>query len=220
MDKEVIQSLYRSKVVSFEYSLSDILHIIQQGTDDLEGNAFYYHNSHRRFQELLPKQMNLLWAGTQVQTKLCEIGFNAGHSALLLLSECPNPDISFTIFDIGAHSYTRPCINYIYTKYPHTNLTYVEGDSLLTLPSFLQTKSEECGTYDVVHVDGGHSLECITSDFACATKLVRPGGIVIVDDTNVDYIQETVDTAIQAGVYTEIDCFPTVGYQHRLLRKV
>ena len=220
MDKNIIALDYRSKTVSMEYYLSDILHIVNQNTNkEFEGNAFYYHNTQQRFNELLPKQMNLFWAGTRVQTRICEIGFNAGHSALLMLNGCAASDVEFTVFDIGQHNYTRPCLEYIQSQFPNVKMEYIEGDSIVKMGEYIHEHMERCGTYDVVHVDGGHTLECITSDFAHATKLVRQGGIVIVDDTNIDYIDAAVNLAISSGEFTEIDCFPTVGYQHRLLRK-
>jgi cephalosporin hydroxylase len=220
MDKVRVQQDYRAKLVQFEYYLGDILQIVNQTpSTQLEGNAFYYHNTQNRFAELTPKQMNLFWTGSQIQTRVCEIGFNAGHSALLLLSGCGEQPIQCTIFDIGHHTYTRPCLNYVQSQFPNANIQYIEGDSIQTMAKYIQANPTESGTYDVVHVDGGHSLECITADFAHATQLVRSGGIVIIDDTNIDYINTAVDKAIQSGLYSEIDCFPTVGYQHRLLRK-
>jgi len=220
MDKFSIQETYRNQTVQYEYWLSDILQIVNQFPDSsLEGNAFYYHNTQNRFHELQPKQMNLMWAGTQVQAKLCEIGFNAGHSALLLLQGCSDKQIQCTLFDIGHHSYTKPCVEYVQSQFPNAQIDYIVGDSIRTMREYITQNPSCCGTYDVVHVDGGHSLECITADFAHATQLVRPGGIVIIDDTNIDYITAAVDQAIQSGNYTELDCFPTVGYQHRILRK-
>ena len=220
MDKTAITNEYRSNTVRMEYYLSDILHIVSQNTNmGFEGNAFYYHNSQRRFNELFPKQANLFWAGSQATARICEVGFNAGHSALLMLSGCSTPTIEFTVFDIGQHNYTRPCVEYIQSQFPKATLEYIEGDSIVKMAEYVQDHPERVGTYDVVHVDGGHTLECITADFANAKKLVRKGGIIVVDDTNIDYINAAVNVAISSGEFTEVDCFPTVGYQHRILQK-
>jgi predicted O-methyltransferase YrrM len=123
---------------------------------------------------------------------------------------------SVTTFDLGLNtSGEGEYPDYEVGKYSKDmpNVTQLIGNSLTF------DFSPYYGKFDLVYVDGGHSFECITADFAHATQLVRPGGIVIVDDTNVDYITTVVDTAIQSGQYSELDCFPTVGYQHRLLRK-
>lgn len=40
----------------------------------------------------------------QANTKICEIGFNAGHSAMLFLMGRDKTSADFTIFDIGHHS--------------------------------------------------------------------------------------------------------------------
>jgi cephalosporin hydroxylase len=220
MDKSYIEREYRSMIVRFEYYLGDILTIVSQNTNiGFEGNAFYHHNTHNRFPELLPKQMNLLWAGTQVKTRMCEIGFNAGHSALLMLNGCPTGSkIEFTIFDIGHHNYTKPCIDYVQSQFPNVAFEYIEGNSIVKMGGYIQQRPEVCGTYDVVHVDGGHTLECITADFAHASKLVRKGGIIIVDDTNMEHIDAVVNRAIKSGDFIEVECFPTVGYQHRIIQ--
>ncbi len=220
MNKSFIANEYRSNTVRMEYYLSDILHIVSQNTNNgFEGNAFYYHNTQNRFQELLPKQMNLFWAGGQIKTRVCEVGFNAGHSALLMLSGCSAPSIEFTVFDIGQHNYTRPCLEYIQSQFSKTVIEYIEGDSIVKMAEYIREHPERAETYDVVHVDGGHTLECITADFGHAKKLVRKGGIIVMDDTNIDYIDSAVNAAISSGEFTEVDCFPTVGYQHRILQK-
>ena len=73
----------------------------------------------------------------------------------------------------------------------------------------------------LVHVDGGHSLECFTNDFNCALKLVRIGGTIIADDTNIPYINDYLNIKIKEGVVEEIkDVLFTVGYEHRVVRRI
>jgi hypothetical protein len=221
-NKDAIIETYRSKSEQIDNILSDILSIVRQGGNDkLEGNAFYCHMTTIRFPEYFPKQVNLFWAGLQAKKKICEIGFNAGHSALLLLlGSKPDVHIDFTIFDIGHHFYTRPCMEYISKKFPHVNMTYSEGDSTIVIPSVIQENPEMCETYDVVHVDGGHTEHCIQNDLFNAAKLVKKDGYIVVDDTNINYINALVDKYIASGFFKEIDCLPTSAYAHRILQRI
>jgi predicted O-methyltransferase YrrM len=75
-----------------------------------------------------------------------------------------------------------------------------------------------CGTYDVVHVDGGHTLHCIQNDMKNAMKLVRKGGMVIVDDVYIPYIQDIANSYISQC--EDVPILTTIGYTHRILRKV
>jgi hypothetical protein len=72
--------------------------------------------------------------------------------------------LNFTIFDIGHHTYTKPCYEYIKSKFPNVNFEYVEGDSTTTMPEWIITHKEKLNQYDAVHVDGGHSQHCILND--------------------------------------------------------
>lgn len=186
--------------------------------EQLEGNAFYYHLSNTRFFELFSKQVNLYWCGKQVKSRICEIGFNAGHSAFLFLLNIPE-GAEFTIFDLGEHPYTRPCVDYLKTRFSGVTISYNEGDSTRILPEWIKAHPEATETYDVVHVDGGHSFECAHSDILYGASLVRPGGYLIVDDTNVPYISEMVNKLLQSEMFTEIEILRTVGYEHRILRR-
>jgi hypothetical protein len=201
--------------------LNGIKEIIIDCKSYLEGNSFYHHNTLHLFPELFPKQINLFWCGKQAISKICEIGFNAGHSTMLLLLGLDNKESSFeyTIFDIGHHSYTKPCVKYIESEFKNVKFEYIEGDSAVTMPQYISENRANANSYDVVHVDGGHTLECITSDMKNADILVKIGGIVIVDDTNVEYINDCVNGHISSGKYIELKVLKTVGYPHRIIRK-
>lgn len=218
---EFIQK-YSEKTVEVEKTLQDLLDIIQSVSkpEELEGNSFYYHKTVDRFNALFPKQVNLTWCGSTATQKICEIGFNAGHSAYLFLLLNSSPSLTFTIFDIGTHSYTVPCMTYLFSKFKNVRCLFAKGDSTTTIPAFLEQYSHEKGTYDVVHVDGGHSLECALSDINSAIMLLKVGGYMIIDDTNVDYIESMVNTLINSGDYKEISILPTQGYKHRIIQKL
>jgi predicted O-methyltransferase YrrM len=212
MDKATKEYLLKSS--SVEDMLTDILKIINDSGELLEGNSFYRHKSTDLYPELFTKQVNLYWAGNGAK-KICEIGFNAGHSAMLMLLN----DISeMTIFDLAEHKYTIPSFNYLKERFSNVQFEFVQGDSTLTVSNWITENPEMCGTYDVVHVDGGHTFHCIQNDMKNAMKLVRKGGMVIVDDVYIPYIQDIANSYI--GQCENVPILTTIGYTHRILRKV
>lgn len=219
LDAPALIEEYKGKYEELKKHLEELKKIVETSGEELEGNCFYYHQSLIPFPELVPKQLNLFWAGREAN-KICEIGFNAGHSCLLFLLANQHKDpFTFTIFDIVEHSYTKPAFEHLLYSQPHGSMELFEGDSTVTVPEWISWNKEELGTYDLVHVDGGHTELCIKSDMRSADLLVRPGGLIIVDDTNVPFIDAEADLYLETGKYTEIDIFQTVGYKHRILRK-
>ena len=100
------------------------------------------------------------------------------------------------------------------------NVQRCKGDSTIIMPEWINSHSELMYKYDVVHVDGGHSEHCISNDMKNADLLVKPNGIVIVDDTNNEIINSYVDLYISTKNYVEVNVLPTFGYPHRIIRKI
>ena len=219
MDFTDVSNKYHAMAPEIEAHVKALEEIIKSTGEPLEGNSFYYHNSLTRFEQLLTKQINLFWAGSYVKRRFLEIGFNAGHSSLLFLA-ASGRELEYTIFDLGAHAYVRPCLEYVRKQYPSVNMTYIEGDSTRTLPAFVAENTDKKGTYDLIHVDGGHDRDLVLSDVSAAIDLVAPGGLMILDDTNIDYISEIADACVSSGAFVEEKILDTIGYQHRILRRV
>lgn len=217
---DFVKSEYESKKGEMEIYLNNLKNIIIESNVPFEGNCFYHHNTLNIFPELYSKQLNLFWCGKQAVENICEIGFNAGHSTMLMLLGRPNDPINFTVFDIGHHSYTKPTFEYIKSAFSHVNFEYVEGDSTITMPEWINKNQELMYKYDVVHVDGGHNEHCILNDMKNADLLVKKNGIVIIDDTHMETMNRYVDLYISTGNYSEIKLLPTCGYQHRVIRKI
>lgn len=220
---------FNGSLVKYEYDslsserqnyLNDLEKIITEKNTYFEGNSFYYDNSLHLYPALYAKQQNLFWCGKQAVTRICEIGFNAGHSTMLMLLGREKTPLDFTIFDIGHHVYTKPCVEYIQSKFQHVAFEYIEGNSIITMPKWISENKELTGVYDVVHVDGGHSEECISNDMKNTDILVKVNGIVIIDDTNSVFINKYVDIYLATGRYKELPVFPTSGYPHRIIQKI
>ena len=201
--------------------LTELESIVNFSGSLLEGNCFYYHRTMVLCPILYHKQVNLFWAGKQASTRICEIGFNAGHSAMLFLLSRDTAPVDFTIFDIGMHPYTRPALECMKVNFPDVKFEYIEGDSIKTMPDFIRSDPfNRISRYDLVHVDGGHTEECIKNDMKNANLLVRKGGIIIIDDTNDQTISNYVDLHISTGNYEEISILKTDEYPHRMIRRI
>ena len=76
----------------------------------VEGNVLYMHQSSNLASKNIPKQRNLIALGAAMPSedaRAIEIGFNAGHSSLLLLAS--HPTLNLVAFDLCEHSYTQQC---------------------------------------------------------------------------------------------------------------
>lgn len=193
---------------------------ITSNGESMEGNCFYYHeqkdlNTTPRM--LIHKRINFVTLlRHRFVKKMIEIGFNAGHSASVFLHALPK-DSSLTYFDLCEHSYTKECYEYLKFKHPQQQ-RMIDGDSTKTLPQFIRDNPSEVGTYDVVHVDGGHSQTVCISDLNHAHILLKPGGVLILDDTFMPEIAALVPQLEDMG-YRMLFQIPTIAYSHILFEK-
>jgi hypothetical protein len=202
--------------------INDIKKIVQESNEALEGNLFYTNCSNFKTHEHLKlKQETILKISKFAQNKICEIGFNAGHSSLLFLLGIGSKDIEFTIFDINNHKYTIPCFEFLKSKFLNVKFKFIEGNSIITIPKFILNLSE-LNSYDIVHVDGGHSIECITNDMKNADLLCKKNGYIIIDDTNMSHINNIVDLYISQNKYKEINFHneKNLIYSSRVIQKI
>jgi len=160
-----------------------------------------------------------LWSGHQIGRKLCEVGFNAGHSALIFLMSA-NKDIDFLIFDINSHAYTAPCLEYLKSSFPGVKYEFVEGDSTVTIPQWIEANPLQAETFDVVHMDGGHSEAVVIEDLKNCIRLVRPGGLLIVDDTNLPVIEKQTTKFMKPELFKEVTILETKRFCHRIFQKL
>ena len=165
-----------------------LIPILQSCKEPVEGNIFMRHHTNSISDVFMAKCNNICNLSLSNQTKrVLEIGFNAGFSALLMLMS--NPNLHLSCFDLGEHSYTQPCFDKLKEKFGD-RIQITLGDSTLTLPNVT-------GTFNLIHIDGGHSTEVATSDIEQCYRLSEPGTILIMDDTNFPNLRLLWDTYIQ-----------------------
>jgi hypothetical protein len=107
---------------------------------------------------------------------VCEIGFNAGHSAAVFLTA--NENSKYIVFDIGDLPWSQGQIEYIDELFPG-RMTYVKGSSFETLDKFHAEYPEVL--CDLWSIDGVHDLRAL-KDFESARSMSSTNGFVLADD--------------------------------------
>jgi predicted O-methyltransferase YrrM len=135
-----------------------------KGQGDLEGNSG----------QILEQMVHLALLSNKFMkpTKVLEIGFNAGHSSLAILS---NPTTHVTSIDIGDHSYVADAKAFIDNLYPGRH-TLIIGDSLNVLPNY------DTDPFDFIFIDGGHDYDIAKSDLENSLRLSHKDTIIAMDD--------------------------------------
>jgi len=156
-----------------KYIDENLLPIILNCRELLEGNIFMLHNTTRYTDVYLNKSKNIsnLLLNKNIN-KVMEIGFNSGFSTLLML--VTNPNIHITCLDLGEHAYKIPCYQKIKETFGN-RINIIIGDSRKTLQNMNNN-------YDLIHIDGGHSTEVAESDIINSYRLSKNGTILIMDD--------------------------------------
>jgi hypothetical protein len=170
-----------------EYIDTNLLPIIHNCGELLEGNIFMLHHTTNYTDIFLNKSKNISNMVLNKNIKnVMEIGFNSGFSTLLMLIS--NPNICISCFDLGEHEYTLPC----YEKLKETfgdRINITIGDSTKTLHNVNDN-------YDLIHIDGGHSTEVANSDIINSYRLSKQGTILIMDDYDMPNLHNLWDSYI------------------------
>jgi predicted O-methyltransferase YrrM len=181
--------------------------------ESVESNYFFKHETiNEKIHELIYKQLNLYSLGKNAKNIL-EIGFNAGHSALLFLLS--NPDSKLICFDIVSHKYTMPCFEYLNSLFPG-RLKIIPGDSTITVPDFYKVFGFE-NKFDLIHIDGCHYGEIPKKDLDNCYNLLDNDGILIFNDTQLQNIDMLLNQKLDR-MY-EIKLYDTIMYKHRIFIK-
>jgi mannosyltransferase OCH1-like enzyme len=172
-----IIDLYNEKLRKYNYILLKLNEIIYNSGEKLEGNIFYEHDSfgiYKISSEFQYKRYNMFYY-SKYAYDIAEIGFNGGHSTFLYLIS--NPCSKIQLFDLGEHSYSQRCFDFLDKEFPN-RLSIVWGDSTKTLPKFKGNIK-----YDLIHIDGGHNRFIAESDFYNCKEFANYKSLVIIDDT-------------------------------------
>lgn len=139
--------------------------------------------------------------GPTVKT-ICEVGFNAGHSAALFLNA--NPEAKVIAFDIGQFPYTLGNLQLMKDLFGD-RFEYILGPSETSVPEFHRQRPEvQC---DIISVDGDHSTEGTFSDLANFKPLASCRNWVLMDDAGWNSTNQAWQNSKDAGFLTQLECF-------------
>jgi len=202
-------NVYKTK----QYINDNLIPIIKNCGENLEGNIFMCHHGYECTDLFINKVKNISnFVLNSNVTNVMEIGFNAGFSTLLMLIS--NPKLHITCFDLGEHSYVLPCFEQLRNTFGN-RIELILGDSTKTLLT-------QTGEYDLIHIDGGHSIEVASSDVIQSYRMSRHGTILIMDDYDFIDLHEMWDKFITQYNLKQlnISVYDTVHHDAKFVCKI
>jgi hypothetical protein len=121
-----------------------------------------------------------------------EIGFNAGHSALILLTG--NPNLKLTCIDICQHKYTLPCYEYLKSVFGN-RINLINSNSALAFPMLARQQID----HDLFIIDGGHSADIAETDLFNVIQMGRKGSVICFDDSDYEVLRVILDMYVLSG---------------------
>ena len=178
-----------------QHHFDELIKIVKRNIhseSEFEGNYFYNDQTFKKSDDI-NKQINLFSVGKiETNKNIFEIGFNAGHSALLFLLAHPTSKIH--CFDKCEHRYTKPCFEYLSRHFPG-RLELIIGQSLEQLPIYKKLHPELIA--DVVHIDGDNELSNCNGDFFHCLCFVNFKNILIFNNVNLPWVKMLWDGYIR-----------------------
>jgi len=133
---------------------------------------------------------------------ICEVGFNAGHSAAVFMNA--NPEAHMYSFDIGQFPYTRGNAVLMKELFPD-RFEFILGSSTESVPTFHQVRPDvKC---DVISVDGDHSTEGTFADLKNFREMASCRNWVLMDDAGWNSTNSAWQRAKDEGIITQVECF-------------
>jgi predicted O-methyltransferase YrrM len=107
---------------------------------------------------------------------VAEIGFNVGFSSIAFLEG--SPDICVVSFELDRRRAVELAKEFVDERYPGRH-ELVIGNSVETVPGYAEQNARR---FDLVFVDGGHEYDIATADIHNASRIAKPGALIVVDD--------------------------------------
>ncbi len=203
-----VSQLFTIQLEKYKHILEGLNDIVRKSGEHLEGNIFYEHTSNdftinKDFER---KRWNIFDCGRKSQT-IMEIGFNAGHSVFLYL--IANNTSKIQLFDLGEHSYSRDCYNFLDSVFPN-RLSILWGNSLETIENFCDKPY-----FDLIHIDGGHQRFIAESDIRNCRRFASPHTLVVFDDSLYDPLASLLQELMEVEYIKKLNF--TYETKHHLL---
>ena len=145
--------------------------------------------------------------GPTSEPKILEVGVQHGQSYFPLLSYLAQKYQKFDL--VGCDVLFRDEFNIIHAHLGMElgdlqNSSVVQASSLDLLPCLVDHRVKIADTFDIILLDGDHNYHTAWSDVENATKLLLPGGFILIDDYTGRYA-ETDMFYSDREEYAEID---------------
>jgi predicted O-methyltransferase YrrM len=142
-------------------------------------------------------------ARAEAARRTIEVGLALGMSALFLCQALADHDGRHVAIDpFQAESWRGAGLRTLDEAGVASLVEVIEEESQLALPRLVSEGRE----FDLAFVDGDHRFEGVFLDLCFMTRLVRPGGLVVVDDmwmpavrTAVAYVERNLGAALEPG---------------------
>lgn len=171
--------------------------------NNIEGNIYNDHNIPKSYVPepnfLLKRQVYALFSSAN--QNIVEIGFNAGHSALLALTI--NTNLKYTGIDIGHHNYVKPCFDFLKEKFGD-RFDVIIGNSKEVVPNLFNLRPELDGKVDGWVVDGAHAQDEASVDIENIFILSKNNDRLLFDDTNDPYLECLLKFYQMRGMLTPV----------------
>ena len=151
---------------------------------------------------------------------VCEIGFNAGHSALFWLAA--SNTTKMLSFDIARWRYTKSMALYLQMKFPQ-RISFVWGNSTKTVPQFFKNvrngfeKLSQGLKCDIIIIDGGHNYVTALADLQNMYAYANPLHHLIIID---DYNEAPVQLAVKFAEKTLLEKYSVCQFNTTLSKKI
>lgn len=127
--------------------------------------------------------------------QICQVGFNAGHSASQFLLS--NPSAKLLSFDLAENAYFDKAEKLLGCLFPSRH-EIVKGNSELTIPAYHAAHPEF--VCHVSFIDGDHSFDGADQDIRNMARMASPNGIVVLDDMDIEGVRMAWIAAITNGI--------------------
>jgi len=178
-------SLFYRYVSLIREMLHPYLESVGVDTARIEGNTAFHPNKAVVLQEIYRRPS---------VTKICEIGFNSGHSTLNAL--VASQIASVTSFDIGLHleTYLQHAYDVIDYNFPD-RVELILGDSKVTVPEYVDIVQKNL--CDTLFIDGDHTYSGALADIVNMRPLANKSShVLIIDDVEDPSVAQAVEKAV------------------------
>lgn len=108
-----------------------------------------------------------------------------------------NSDAEYLLFDLNNHKYTEKTIEYIKKEFSNTKIQIIYGNSVETIPKYIVDNPNQLNSYELIHLDGGHTENIFSKDYENCKNLITNDGIIIFDDYNMNDIKNFICNKIK-----------------------